>query len=80
MVNTIFGWNYGSFYDIWRHILGHNDDLALPKVKISYSDLTIDMTIVILGWKYVKIQIYNLIRSLPGILTFEWIFGLSYDI
>ena len=46
IVNTIFGWNYGPFYDIW----GHNDDLALQEVKISYSDMTIDMTIVILGW------------------------------
>ena len=65
MVNTILGWNYGLFYDIWRHIWEHNDDLALQKVKVSYSD----MTIVIFGWKYVKIQIYNLIRSYAGILT-----------
>ena len=81
MVNTILRWNYGPFYDIWRHIWGHNDDLALPKVKISYSDLTIDMTIMILGWKCIKIQIYSSIRSFSGILTlFEWNFGLPYDI
>ena len=39
------------------------------------------MTIVIFGWKYVKIQIYSLIWSFAGILaSFEWTFGMAYDI
>ena len=75
-------------YDIWRHIWGHNDVLALQKVEIYIIILTPPSCSSyenMYPYKYMERVVLHVFLPLGetlrgNSLTFEWNFGLPYEI